>query len=671
MRSCTVSLLFFVLSITPQFLFAQRDTVKPRHLEEVIITAYKEEPPEKTSLVITALNVDSLSRGGNYNLTDMIAKTPGVTMLSTGPAISKPVIRGLYGNRTLVLLSGLKFDNQQWQEEHGLGLQTIGLSKVELIKGPMSVLYGTEAMGGIINLVEEQKPAAGKSESDISMKFHTNTMGGLLHAGVKQNNGKNWFRLRLGAENNGDYFDGNHKRVLNSRFDGYYLKAGYGFIRGRWISNNNYSSSFNRFGFIFKDVFDFLKPDERWSRALAANPAHFVILNILSSENRIDFGLERKLSINAGIQSNERMENEGSGAISLNMHLLTLQYLLKYETPLNAKNRMIISHLGSFENNTNFGARKIVPDANMQEANLSLYLETEAGKDLVFENGIGAGEKFIQTFYTPLVNGPDKSIRPFQKFAPFYNLYSGFSLFAKNRINFKFNAATGVRIPNLAELSSDGLHEGVFTYEIGSPLLKNEQNLSLNFYGNVKGDWIELNISPFWNYFFNYVYLAPTPEQWLGFPVYRYRQQDCRQYGTEASLFVNPWKQLSLKCSYSGMISQTQDGSYTPYTPAQKISSSVTWRLPASFPVSLIAGSDYCLMQARLFPGEIGAPEYLLFNAGIQTSLTRKSVTFELSLMATNLTDRPYYDNLSRFKYYGINNQGRNLSVSLRVKFAR
>lgn len=77
-------------------------------------------------------------------------------MLTSGIAISKPVIRGLYGNRILVLLAGLKFDNQQWQEEHGLGLSSFGLSKVELIKGPIGILYGTEAIGGIVNLIEEK-----------------------------------------------------------------------------------------------------------------------------------------------------------------------------------------------------------------------------------------------------------------------------------------------------------------------------------------------------------------------------------------------------------------------------------------------------------------------------------------------------------------------------------
>ena len=222
----STSLLFCNLS------YAQvTDTIKNVKLKDVMITAFKEEPQQKTALNITGLNIDSLNNSGNYNLTDLMTKTPGVTMLSTGIAIAKPVIRGLYGNRIVVLLSGLKFDNQQWQEEHGLGLSDMGLQKVELIKGPMSVLYGTEAIGGVVNLIEEQKPAPHTKESDIGLRLNSNTLGGTLQGGYKANYGKKWFRVRVGIENNADYTDGKNQRVLNSRFDGYNLKSTFGFVK--------------------------------------------------------------------------------------------------------------------------------------------------------------------------------------------------------------------------------------------------------------------------------------------------------------------------------------------------------------------------------------------------------------------------------------------------------
>jgi iron complex outermembrane receptor protein len=124
--------------------------------------------------------------------------------------------------------------------------------------------------------------------------------------------------------------------------------------------------------------------------------------------------------------------------------------------------------------------------------------------------------------------------------------------------------------PNLAELSSDGLHEGVFTYEIGDPALKNELNLALNFVANYQNSFVEFSITPFYNYIFDYVYLSPTDEEWFGFPVYRYRQQNARQYGTEIILNFLPVRHMRTGISYAGMISKTEDDNYTPFSPGPK-----------------------------------------------------------------------------------------------------
>lgn len=648
------------------------DTLKSIPLQSVIVTAYKDKPSRETSLSITTLKMDSLNYEGHFNLSDLVSKTPGVNMLSTGIGIVKPVIRGLYGNRILILISGLKFDNQQWQEEHGLGLSDFGLSKVELIKGPMSVLYGTEAIGGIINLVEEEKPKPMTHESDVSMKLNSNTLGGILQAGYKVNNGRTWWRIRAGIENNADYSDGNNKRILNSRFDGYHLKTTFGFQKNNWTSTTNLLSSFSRFGFIFNDIYTFLTPDNRWSRNLNDNPAHLVLLNILSSENKFILKNDSKLSLNIGIQSNSRMENEGSGKISLNMHLFTAQYLLKWEKLVSLKNRIIVSNFGSFEDNKNFGSRKIIPDAKMQESNLSVYLETTKGQHLIFENGIGIGEKYIKTYFTATVNSPDKEVHPFSKFSPYYNLFSGLTYFPNNQFNIKANIATGVRIANLAELSSNGLHEGIFTYEIGDPKLKNEQNISLNLYAMYSFGDFQIYASPFYNYFINYIYLTPTNETWFGSPVYRYKQQNAKQFGSELTLSFKSEQSFQYSLSYSGMISKTADGNFTPFNPTQKITPSIyfKWKGNRSKDVLFFANIDYYFPQKNIAPNEIPTSDYALLNAGLSTSWKTMGKTFYISLSGNNLLNNAYYDHLSRFKYFGLLNIGRNIAIQLKIRFS-
>ncbi|MEP6795083.1 MAG: TonB-dependent receptor, partial [Saprospiraceae bacterium] len=592
-------------------------------------------------------------------------------MLSTGIAITKPVIRGLYGNRILILLAGLKFDNQQWQEEHGLGLSDIGLSRVEIIKGPMSVLFGSEAIGGIINVIDEEKPASGKKESDFSIKLNSNTLGGLLQAGYKINHGLKWYRLRVATENNADYTDGNNTRVLNSRFKSYALKATVGFQKHRWTSTNNFMSSFNKFGFIFKDGYEGIVPDNRWSRDLSEIPNHMVILNILSSENKFLLKDDSKLNLNIGFQSNGRLENEGGGKISLNMWLLTFQYLLKWEKQISATHRLIISNLGSFEDNTNYGAKKIVPDANLQESNISAYLETTVKQKLIFENGIGIGEKWIKTYFTAFVNGPDQEVKPFNKFSPYYNLFSGFTYFPDQSFNLKLNVATGVRIGNLAELSSNGLHEGVFTYEIGNPHMKNEQNICVNLFVNYNKSLFEFSITPFYNYFFNYIYLAPTTEDWFGFPIFRYKQQNARQYGTEGSIAFKPFSPLQVSLTYSGMISKLEDGNYSPFVPAQKLTPAMAYslRIHDINSIHIYTNVDFYSDQDNVAPDELATPHYALWNAGASTTFRSHGQSYEVNVTGNNLLNTAYYDHLSRFKYFGLLNIGRNISFNLKVKF--
>ncbi len=663
-----LSVLLFSL---PILIFSQEEDLNSmKNLDSVVVTSYKTESIRKTSLNVVSLKIDSLSKYGNFNLTDLMARTPGVSMLTTGVAIAKPVIRGLYGNRVLMLISGMKFDNQQWQEEHGLGLSDVGISKVEIVKGPMSVLYGTEAIGGIINVIEEDKPKIHTKETEYSTKFNSNTLGGSLQYGFKANYGKRWFRFRAGIENNADYSDGNNKRVLNSRFDAYQVKSTFGFEKKNWTSTNNYMGTFNRFGFIFNDVYSFVTPDARWSRALNVNPCHLVLLNILSSENKIKLK-NSNLFVNLGLQSNERMENEGGGAISLNMQLLTLQYLTKWEKQLNENNKLVLSSLGSVEKNINFGSRKIVPDANILESNVSAYLETSVKNKLIFENGLGVGGKIIQTLYTPTVNSNEKIIHPFTKKSPYYNVFTGVTYFPNNRFNIKLNVATGVRVANLAELSSNGLHEGIFTYEIGNPNMKNEQNFAFNFYANYKIKKFELSVSPFYNYFLNYIYLTPTNESWYGFPVYRYKQQNATQCGAETTLRFKPTEALLTSVSYSGMVSITQDGNYTPYIPAQKINGSINYTLKARnhSPIQLYTNADYCFAQNYVAPFEKKTPSYWLLNAGASTTIVKEKVSYVFTLAGNNLLNVAYYDHLSRFKNYGLLNIGRNIAVNIKIKF--
>jgi iron complex outermembrane receptor protein len=647
---------------------------------DVTLTAYRATELRKTSLNVSVLKVEEMRKSGNFNLTDMMAKIPGVTMLSTGVAIAKPVIRGSFGNRVVVLLNGLKFDNQQWQEEHGLGLTDLGIGTVEIVKGPLSVLFGSEAIGGVVNIIDEV-PAKGIKSYSAMLKSNSNTAGGTLQLGFLKNAGHRWQTFHLGVENNADYSDGAGNRVLNSRFDGYAAKFSAGFKKANWESVNAFSSSFNRFGFIFPDVYSLITPDARWCRNLNTNPNHMVLLNIASSRNVIQLKNRGNLNVNVGVQSNERMENEGGGQISLNMHLLTFQYLIKYEKRLTNRTDATLSHLTVLENNKNYGGRKIVPDARMGESNISAHFSHLLSKRLQSEMGFGVGVKSITTLYTPSVNSEEKMIKPFQKTLPYYNGLLGLNMNSPHGFYGKASISSGVRIPNLAELSSNGLHEGVFTFEIGNPKFKNEQVVAANLILGIKQNGLDAFFSPFYNRYFNYIYLAPTTDKWLGmYPIYRYQQQNATQFGGEVGINYLIRNRTKLGLMASAMNSKTADGNYTPYIPANKISPSITWMFgnddaltqgsavahrPKKYQAT--ASVDFVSQQQKTALGEVGSKAYQLFNLGLQGNfVARNGGRFNLSLQGNNLFNERYIDNLSRFKAFGLMNIGRNFVILLK-----
>src|ERR1700741_376765 len=167
---------------------------------EVVIYGKNNSSSDKTANTISQLDVTDMRSGGALNLSDGISKIPGVSQLTTGPGISKPVIRGLYGNRVQTVLYGLRFDNQQWQDEHGLGLSDVGIDRVEIIKGAASLLYGSEAMGGVINIIEEKSAPINTVKADLSTRFFSNTLGNASDIGVKGARQKFNWRLRIGED---------------------------------------------------------------------------------------------------------------------------------------------------------------------------------------------------------------------------------------------------------------------------------------------------------------------------------------------------------------------------------------------------------------------------------------------------------------------------------------
>lgn len=649
-------------------LFGQTDSTKTVELKPIFVLETK--PSFKTtSRNITALTNSEMKEFGAQTLSEALSALPGVSQITTG-AISKPVIRGLYGNRLQVNVGGVRLEDQQWEDEHGLGLSDVGIERVELIKGPASLLYGSDAMGGVINIIEEGFDEPESRKQNLNLKLFSNTYGLGLDYGFKQKK-KNTFLFRISAESHADYSDGAGNRVPNTRFALYNLKAGYIVQNKRWKSENRLLTSYNQFGFI-SDTSELHEDEEesRLSREFEEDH-HVVWFTLFSSKNSFQLNENTLLNATLGIQTNLRQEQERGGEADLNLFLNTYSLNVSVQKQLPRQWTLTNGLEGMFQINTNLGSRIIVPDANIWEGSAYSYIKKHMGNDVIsgnFETGLRLDRRQTHTFETGTLNDPTAGISPFSHGHNELVGSVGQSLIIKNLV-MKLDVSTGFRTGNLAELSANGLHEGTPNWYIGNPDMKPEECVNADFSANWKINFISLRGSVFHNRFFNYIYLNPTNEKIQDYAVFRFEQSDATLQGFEAGISFEKEKVFSFSVDYAYLDARRNDESWLPFVPANKWTFNVKYfpQIQSSVfqDAFLFIGSNYTEEQNHANYYETASSSYWLFQAG--AGINYKSM--RLLVTCRNITGKVYADHLSRLQYYGLNDMGRNIVVNLGWQF--
>lgn len=629
-------------------------------LREVDIVGTQLSAPRETSRKVDMMNAQEMRENGALSISDALARLPGVTQLTTGVGISKPVVRGLSGNRVQVIAQGQRFDNQQWQDEHGLGLSTDGVERVEVIKGPAALQYGSDAIGGVVNVIDEKPAPLDSTQHDARLQLFSNTLGFSAGYGVKKSDAKKWWRLRAGADSHGDYTSGGNDRVLNSRFASYTAKGAIGWQRGHWSTANSAFVSMSQFGFVF-DSLSRTVADARASRSFDG-PHHTVMLGLFTSENTF-YGAKLKWKLNLGWTSNKRQEQEGGNKVSLDMLLNTASLLAQATARLGEHGTWTNGATLLYQTNTNIGSRIIVPDATIVEGSVFSYVKLRA-KKVTLEGGARFDQRHIQAIRTLDLD------RPFDKSWGAINGSLGMAWDPVEELNLKANVSSGYRSGNLAELGSGGLHEGTRRWEIGDPDLKVESNLSAEV--GFTYEWeeqVELSASVYRNSFNDYIYLSPTDEDTLGLHIYRFLQTNATLQGGEATLDVHPTaiKWMDATVSYSHVQADKGDGGPLPFIPADRLMTSVRVLKRTHGWVKLSA--THTLAQNAPAQFETATPAYTLFTVAAGTMTRWNTHPLEIDLTCNNLTDERYVDHLSRFKTFGLRDMGRNIVLTLKMDF--
>lgn len=665
------------------------NVMKEAILSEVtVIGLTGTERMKDSPIAFSVISPKKLHQGFGTNIVDVISHEPGVSQISTGAGISKPVIRGLGYNRVVVVDQGIRQEGQQWGDEHGLEVDALGVHSVELLKGPASLMYGSDAIAGVMILHPEHPQMDGTVQARAGSEYQSNN--GL-------------WNYHIGTSGTIDGFLWNWH--FSDKAAHCYQNAKDGFVPGTWFRERDvlgmlgvkkhWGQSLLRFSHV--DFTPGIAEGERegegeehfgelvWEDGNSPKsysiqlPSQRVLHTKLVSDNMFHVG-KGTLKAIVGYQQNFRREFEAPLQLpprvepeaELAMRLHTVNYDLRYQLPLDNEWTLATGVNGMWQQNNNEAEEMLIPDYSLFDFGYFLT----AGKHIGRWH-LSGGARIDNRHLKHSPSGESERGQDFTgvtgSLGAVYNV--------NDRLNLRLNMARGFRAPTVSELCSDGVHEGSIQYELGNADLHPEYSSQIDLGMDFTSHFVSVNAALFSNWISNYIFLGRLPYETEGYRTYQYRQGDAILLGGEVAVDVHPVNALHIENAFS-YVRGTQTGSEStplPMMPAPRWTSNVRYEFPdfahghCRRPF-LAAGLDYNLRQNRFYAvddTETATPAYALVNlsAGMDLHIFGHNC-IELSLSCQNLFNAVYQSHLSRLKYAdgpGISAMGRNICMKVNI----
>ena len=637
---------------------------KHLQLNEVVVTGLAgdskmKEMPAPVSVIRPA---DLAARAGG-NIINAIAAEPGLSEITTGGGISKPVIRGMGYNRVVVVNDGIRQEGQQWGDEHGIEIDGAGVHSVEILKGPASLMYGSDALAGILIFHPEPVRAPGAFGGSLSSEYQTNS-GLIGYSLAADGNIRGWLV--------GGRFSDKYAHAYQNALNGKVANSGYHERAASALLGRNGSWGYSRLRFSYFHLTPGMIEGEGDNFGYTpALPFQHVRHYKLVSDNTIHLG-PGNLKIILGWQQNRRQEfEESADEPGLDFRLNSIHYDLRYQASFGKGWKTAFGLAGMGQKSENLGEEYLIPAYGLFDAGLFATATKSLG-EWTLSGGLRADIRWLHSEALP------------GRFEDFSRRFPGISasLGAVRPLGKHFtvraNVARGFRAPNLAELGSNGEHEGTFRYELGNKDLKPEYSLQGDLGLDFTSRYVSVQSAVFISRIDNYIFAARNGElSDEGLPVYAFRCGLAHLGGGEIGIDIHPIHQLHLSSAFSCVYAREQNGDDLPLIPAPRLYSEIKWEITHDgqlFNNAFVAlNLDWNMAQNHFYAAggtETATPAYLLLGASAGTDIIIKGKTrFSLYVIGSNLTDQAYMPHLSRLKYIGIANMGRNVSFKLVVPF--
>jgi iron complex outermembrane receptor protein len=639
-------------------------------LTELQVTA----SPSATTLLdspqpVSAISGEQLLERQAPTLGETVEKLPGVRNLSTGPGVGKPVIRGLTSNRVLVVVDGQRLETQQWGDEHGPNVETEDAERIEVIRGPASVLYGSDALGGVVNVVQKDLPDAigrpGFVRGRITTAYSTNNERPLGSVNLQGAEGAVGFRASLTGRSSedirtpdGPLFNSGGRALGGSGAVGY---------RGSWGSA----------ALTYSHRDEKLEIHEDPAEEPGATPLQRIAEDRAKASVTLPVGAAR-LEGDLAFERNRRREFEEARTADVALGLLSTAYTanLHYHHAAFGRWAGVFGASGLINSFEKFGAETLIPNSRASAVGVYGFEQGEYGRW-----NVSVGARFD---YRVLDVDADDELGVVEQRRTYASLSGNLGVLyhLNETAALVLNAGRGFRAPSSFELFANGVHEGTVAFERGDSTLRNERSLNTDLAFRVQTSRVRAELGVFANFIQDFIYARPTAETdpTSGFQIFDVTQGDARLLGFEGAVQYHPTAFLHLDGSADYTHGQNT-ASDTPLPAIPPFRATYTIRLEGERLGRLgepyiSLGGETNARQSRLDPSEAAffgqsgyqTAGYTLVNLGAGFGLPVAGQTLQLDLQLRNAFDRRYTSFLSRYKTYALD-PGRNLTVRLTTEF--
>ena len=675
-----------------------------KQLDNVTVTALK----RHTSVLqqSSAISQEALEKGGATSLAKLLETIPGVSSISTGNTIAKPVIQGMHSSRILLMNNGVRLESQSWGADHAPELDYTGSSMVEVVKGAECIRYGFGAMGGVVLLNDAPLPYENKKikvNGNVNMGYDTNARGfsgsGTIETGYKQ------FGLRLHGmyTKGGDYRTADY--VLNN--------TGYNTIsfsalagwQGKKLTATLFSSIYyQRSGIYYASKisdlsqlikrFEYGRPDPETVKPFSyeIKPPFQQSQHVtLKGELKWELNPNHHLNFTLSFQENLRQEFENRKKTQWSW--IPMQDLMlktyKFDVLWQAKWKLwkMTTDAGlsnTYQTNFNYPGTKqpaFVP--NFAALSMGGYFlhKAEFGK---LQCALG----MRYDFRVLSVNGYS-SLSNYTYYDDF-KLYSNFTMSLATHYQFsdKWDARANIgwswRPPDINELYAIGLQDGSY-WVVGNKNLASERGYKLVLGTKYRNTWFSVEPSFFFQRINSYIYdhIGTGKDRFHNhpsgkYPKFIYDQDDVKLYGGDIEATVKPIRGLTFVGKGEWMFARNlTHNDWLPFMPSDRYGLSATYDLPLSknhkYRSLLSLSGIYVTKQTRFDPDKDLVPDsppaYFLLNGTAEFRIgLPQNRELKFMIVGDNILNALYKEYTDRFRYYA-HERGANFSLRTLFKF--